>query len=269
MEFVVNGIRLSVDVHGSGSPAVVFLHYWGGSSRTWKGVAGALKGNRQVVAPDLRGWGQSDPTAEHYALRDYAADIEGLVASLGLREYVLVGHSLGGKIAQLIASRRPQGLAGLVLVAPSPAEPLDLPEEALKAMEGAYTSQASVEGTIDFMLTHKPLTAAQRAQVIEDSLRGAPQAKAAWPRGTRCENIAEAVKSINVPTLVIAGEYDKVDSVDILRTHLLPYIAHARLHVVPETGHLSPLESPTEIAALIDDFVDALAPHRVASPSSY
>ena len=79
-----------------------------------------------------------------------------------------------------------------------------------------------------------------REQVIEDSLRGSPQAKAAWPRSTSLENITRDVAAINVPTLVIAGELDRVDSFDLLKAELLSRVPQADLHVLRDTGHLRP-----------------------------
>ena len=67
------------------------------------------------------------------------------------------------------------------------------------------------------MLTAKALSPKDREQVIEDSLRGAPQAKAAWPRSTSLEDITRDVAAIDVPTIVIAGELDRVDSVGTLK----------------------------------------------------
>jgi pimeloyl-ACP methyl ester carboxylesterase len=91
-----------------------------GSSRTWKHVTDKLAPNFHTIAIDHRGWGASDAPADGYDLKELAADAEGVIQELNLKRYVLVGHSMGGKVAQLMASRRPTGLAGLVLVAPSP-----------------------------------------------------------------------------------------------------------------------------------------------------
>lgn len=257
MKISANGIQLHVRDQGEGQPAIVFLHYWGGSSRTWDAVIAALPGHR-CVAPDLRGWGDSDAPAAGYALADFAADTLALIAALDLRRYVLVGHSMGGKIAQLLASRRPAGLAGLVLVAPSPPVPLALPPEARAAMAGAYLSRESVIGTIDHMLTAKPLSAALREQIIADSLRGAPQARDAWPASTSHEDISAAVGDTDVPVIVIGGELDRVDPVAVLEAEVLGRIGHAAMYVLPGTGHLSPLESPAGLAAIIADFVREL-----------
>jgi pimeloyl-ACP methyl ester carboxylesterase len=157
-----------------------------------------------------------------------------------------------------MASRRPEGLAGLVPIAPSP-PPMAIPPEVREMMAGAYASRKTVEATIDNALTPKPLSAEDREQVIADSLRGAPPAKIAWPKATSQEDIAAQVGNINVPTVVIAGELDKVDTVETLKKELMSRIPQARLHIVPGTGHLSMLESPEEVTRLIGDFVGSVA----------
>src|SRR5471030_1829661 len=184
MKMTVNNIQIEVQDRGEGSPALVLLHYWGGSSRTWDAVIAALPAGHRTVVAELFKKSDSEAPAAGYALADFADDAQQMIATLGLRDYVLVGHSMGGKIAQLLASRRPAGLSGLVLVAPSPPTPLALPPQARAAMATAYLSRESVGMAIDHMLTAKPLVSGLREQVIADSLRGAPQARDAWPAST-------------------------------------------------------------------------------------
>ena len=71
------------------------------------------------------------------------------------------------------------------------------------------------------------------------------------------------MRLIQVPTLVIAGELDKVDPVSELQSELLSRIPHAEMKVVPATGHLSPLESPNEVAELITRFLAQMFGHDV------
>ena len=133
-----------------------------------------------------------------------------------------------------------------------------LSDEQRATLGGAYQSRESVEFVIDHVLTAKPLDASRREQVIEDSLRGAPQAKAAWPNVAMREDITAATASIDAPTIVISGELDQVDRVATLQAELLPRIPHAALHVLPGIGHLSPLEAPSDVARLIGRFVAAI-----------
>ena len=263
MVIASNGTQIHVKQRGNGELALVFLHYYGGSARTWDAVADELADRYRIVATDHRGWGDSEAPADHYGIADLAADAEGVIEALGLRRYVLIGHSMGGKVAQLIASRRPNGLEGLVLVAPSPPSPMLLSDAQRATLAGAYQTRESVEFVIDHVLTAKPLNAAYREQVIEDSLRGAPQAKSAWPELAMREDITAATTSIEAPTIVISGELDQVDRIATLQAELLPRIPHAAMYVLPGTGHLSPLEAPAEVARLIARFVAAIESESV------
>ena len=255
MRVASNDIQVNVEEQGSGAPALVVLHYWGGSTRTWRHVTMVLAQSHRTVAIDHRGWGESDAPEQGYALADLASDVAGVIRALDRGRYVLGGHSMGGKGAQLLASRRPEGLAALVLVASAPPSPLALPEQAREMMATAYDTRETVEATIDQVLAAKPLSPADREQVIADSLRGAPPAKRAWPAAASREDIGGAVAAIDVPTLVIAGELDRIDTLEAVRTELLPRIPGSVLHVLPGTGHLSPLEAPADLVRLIDRFV--------------
>lgn len=250
-----NGVRLAVRDQGSGSPVLVFLHYWGGSFRTWDRVIQLLTPSFRCVAYDHRGWGEStdDPKVNH-SLRLLADDAFAVIASLEIERYVLVGHSMGGKLAQYIASRSPKGLEGIVLVAPAPPNPQVLPPEAFEVQKHAYDCAENVAGAIDF-LTQTPLSSSLRQQVIEDSLRGSSTAKYGWPNLMQFEDISQEVAGIQVPTLILAGEDDREHSLAYQRSEVLARISGAELVVLQNAGHLLPLEKPEEVAAAIRNFL--------------
>jgi pimeloyl-ACP methyl ester carboxylesterase len=258
MKVASNGIQIRVHEHGTGNPALIFLHYWGGSSRTWNGVTAELSDRYRTIASDHRGWGDSDAPPDGYAISDLADDAQGVIEALNLKDFILVGHSMGGKVAQLLASRRPAGLKGLILVAPSPASALPIPDEQIASMKSAYDSREAASFVLDNVLTGSLLDETLREQVFEDNLRGAPQAKTGWPLVALREDFSDRVASINVPTLIVAGEFDKVDTIEILRREVLPRIAHARLEIIPGVGHLLPLEAPKALAAHIRAFASEL-----------
>lgn len=252
------GARIYVSESGNGEPALLFLHYYGGSSRTWAGVIRDLDSQYRSITMDHRGWGESDAPEQGYALGDLANDVRDVVEALGLEHYVVVGHSMSGKVAQLLASAQPAGLQGLILVSPSPPSPMSFSLEQRSEMAKIYDSRESISWALDNVLTAKNLAPALYEQVIVDSLRGAPQAKAAWPLGGMIEDITTDVLSINVPVLVIVGESDQVDPPATLQSELLPRIKGAKMQLLPNTGHLSPLEDPAAVATAIHQFMQQL-----------
>ncbi len=235
---------------GDQQPALVFLHYWGGTGRTWGLVIRELADRHRCVAPDLRGWGGSDKKAGDYDLHTQADDVAAIIAWLGLSQYILVGQSMGGKIAQILGARRPEGLKGLVLVAPAPPTPIAAPKEQRDAMLESYQTPAGVEFALS-ILTSRQLSPTLRQQVIDDTLGGAPAAKAAWTQAGMTLDITEIVGDINVPTTVIVGDADKVETEPLLRRELASRIRGTEFIVLPGMGHLSPLEAPGELAAAI------------------
>ena len=118
-----NGVRLHCAIEGSG-PLVLLLHGFPECWYSWRHQIAALAPRFRVVAPDLRGYNESDKPAEvsAYALSELVADVHGLVQALGEREVVLVGHDWGGAIAWSFAMNHPEATRRLVIMnCPHPA----------------------------------------------------------------------------------------------------------------------------------------------------
>jgi pimeloyl-ACP methyl ester carboxylesterase len=250
----VGPAEVYAEEQGTGSPTLVFLHYWGGSRRTWSGVIAQLSNRRRCIAVDLRGWGKSDRSIDDYSPFAQAADVEGLIDALKLKDYVLVGHSMGGKIAQIMAGRRPNGLRSVVLVGTAPPTPLLVPEEQKRMMMNSYTTP---EGIVDALkiISHRSLTIEQRLQVTEDSLGGAAGAKLTWVSQGMLLDIARLTAAITVPVCVIVGSEDQVEREAALRDALLPLVPQAKFETIKGVGHLSPIEGPQEVAQAISNFL--------------
>lgn len=111
-----NNTRLSVAVGGSG-PVLVLLHGWPQTSRAFARVMPALARTHTVIAPDLRGTGDSDRPEDGYAKTDQADDIRGILNALGLSGPVAVaGHDIGSMVALAWAAAHPRDLSHLVLI---------------------------------------------------------------------------------------------------------------------------------------------------------
>ena len=259
MKYKVGDLFLNVEERGSGEPTLVFLHYWGGSRRTWSKVIDGLKDSFHCIAYDQRGWGESDAPAEAYSIADLANDAVLLIEAMDFNRYVHVGHSMGGKVAQLVASRNPTGLTGLVLVAPAPPTAVHLPEPVREQQIHAYDNRENVLQAIAFLTARVPAPEVVE-QIVEDSLRGSAGAKIAWPTQAIMEDISAEVSRIKVPTLVLAGENDRLDTVEQHRREILPRIRGSELEMTTRSGHLSPIDEPGQVAAAIFRFVKGLTP---------
>jgi pimeloyl-ACP methyl ester carboxylesterase len=253
-EVRVHGGLLPVWTHADGPTALVFLHYWGGSRRTFAPVIASLSSKCTVVVYDQRGWGAARDLPGPYGIDQLADDVIDIVRELGIGRYVLVGHSMGGKVAQLAASRNPEGLAGVILIAPAPPLPT-VDADTAQSRSQAYDSRESISEALQRALTYRPLAAGLREQVITDSLASNPDALLAWPLHGMTQNITDAAGLIKVPVKVLAGRHDLVDPPASLEADLLPVIPGARMTVLDGTGHLSPLEVPDRVANEIDQFV--------------
>jgi pimeloyl-ACP methyl ester carboxylesterase len=246
----VNDVDLNVVDVGQGAPSLVFLHYWGGSSRTWAPTIERLSKTNRCIAIDFRGWGESSKEAKDYGLETLANDVIGVAEELGLNNYLIVGHSMGGKVAQLVASRRPVGLKGLILVAPAPPTPLHVPKEVRQSYVDLYQTRSGAETVISNLTPHS-LSEAYRKQIIEDTLRGSSDAKRAWPEKGMVEDISEKTSKITVPIHVIVGGDDSVEPEASLRAAFGKVIQGVEFSTIPGVGHMAPLEAPDELVNAI------------------
>jgi pimeloyl-ACP methyl ester carboxylesterase len=258
-EVGVRGGRLPVWTQPGEPTTLVFLHLWGGSHRIFAPVIVRLASGCAVVSYDHRGWGAARDLPGPYGIGELADDAMAVIAGLGLSRYVLVGHSMGGKVAQLAASRRPKGLAALALIAPAPPRSA-VDAKAAEALTHAFDSRESVSGALQHMLTAQPLPPYLQELMINDGLAGNREAQLAWPLGGITEDITAATKAIEVPVQVLAGRQDRVDPPESLEANLLPFIPGARMTVIEGTGHLSPLEVPELIAKELDRLTNLIRP---------
>ena len=248
MNYTAGGVTLSVFEAGQGEKTLIFLHYFGGSSRTWQPVMELLSADFRCLAPDLRGWGDSDAVPEAACrVEDMADDVQTLIAALGLMRYTLVGHSMGGKVALALAARRPLGLSALLLAAPSPLSPEPMSSDDRASMRAAYGNAEASRKTLQ-KIACLPLSPETENGVVADNLRASRAAWEAWADLGSREDLSALASQITVPTHVLAGTGDAVLPPDVLRREVADCIFGATLTTVPGAGHLLPLEAPAAVA---------------------
>jgi non-heme chloroperoxidase len=246
---------------GDGPQAVILVHGWLASGRVWDDLLDELDlDGLRVVVPDLRGTGASPKPAGGYTLDAFADDVEDVVRRARLDDYVLVGHSMGAQVAQLVAARRPARARGLVLICPVPLTGLPVPADAAGLMRGCGGDR-DAQHTIHAMASRR-LSADAHERMLDDG-EGIPAVAIAegfdaWSRG------ADGVGAVVAPTLVLAGD-DPVIPVEVLRDHVLASLPRARLARLPEAGHYPHVEAPAQTAAVIQGYL-AAAPTSSPSP---
>lgn len=244
-------------------PLAVLLHGIGGGREGWTTTGAALRADGfTVLAVDLPGYGHSQALAVP-SVEAFARAVQRLVQWAGQGSALVVGHSLGGMVAQELAASAPGSVAALVLAGTSPAfgssegawqqeflrarfAPLDaglgmagLAAQLVPAMAGRDASPACLAAAMALMA-------------------GVPEAtyRAVLPALVRFDRRA-ALASIRVPALVLAGEDDRTapPAVAERMAARISADAGAECVVLPRTGHLLMLENPAAFDAALIDFV--------------
>jgi pimeloyl-ACP methyl ester carboxylesterase len=234
------------------SHTILALHYWAGAGREFDALRPLLPANVQLLAPDLPGFGaQPAPLHFDYSVRAYADWVAAYLQTHRVEDFTLAGHSMAGKIALLLAARRPPGLQRLVLLSPSPPAGEPMTDAARAAALAAWGDPKAAEKTFH-KITARPLPPATHAAVVEDNLRSSQPAWSAWlERGSR-EDISAGLATLAVPSHLLVGEHDRAITPASQRRLTMPYLpAGAAYTVVPRAGHLLPLEAPETIAAAL------------------
>jgi 3-oxoadipate enol-lactonase len=248
---------------GKGSP-LLFVHGFPLDHTQWSGQLPVFAQTHRVLAPDLRGFGGSEASSDTMTMEQFADDLAAMLDVLQIAEPVtLCGLSMGGYIAFQFARKHAAKLKALVLCDTKAVA--DTPEGAETRRKMA--EQVVISGTggvADAMLPKlvAPSTKDRHPEVIE-AVRGmiaaaSPAGVAAAQRGMAARpDSSEMLSQIAVPTLVIVGEDDAIASVEEMRK-IAAAIPGAQFRVIPEAGHLSPLENSAAFNAALREFVDSL-----------
>lgn len=231
-------------------PTVILLHHFGDSARSWNLVVDRLGEALPTLALDLPGFGDAAAAAGPYTVDAYADFVEAEMRVRGLGDTVLVGHSMGGKVALALAARRPAGLRSLVLLAPSPPTPEPIEDSARAALLAGWATYSTASRTLA-SVTARALPAGARRRAVEDLMRCGKAAWSAWLNVGSREDIAAAMPRITAPTTILSGICDTVFSTALIRREVVARLNAARLETVPGAGHLLPLEAPDAVAAAI------------------
>jgi non-heme chloroperoxidase len=250
------GVEIAVRVFEGQGPSVVLVHGWMMSGHVWDPVIEQLQARGvRVVVLDLRGCGESDRSQSPYSLDRFAEDVSAVLRECADDRPLLVGHSMGGQVVQLVAARDGDELGGLALINTVPLAGLPLPDDATGLFRTAPGSR-DVQGTI-LDLACIALTTEERTRLLDIGAtvedRCIAEALEAWMAGGSVIELAR----VRMPTLVVATD-DPFLPAAFLQQAVTDRIARASLVHLPGAGHYPVVERPCETAALLLAFRAAL-----------
>ncbi|MGF1514194.1 MAG: alpha/beta fold hydrolase [Elainellaceae cyanobacterium] len=230
---------------GSGDKAIVFLHYFGGAAESWRWVAEQLSGYR-CVALNLPGFGGTS-APEQPSIQQYAQAVAAELDRLSIRDYVLVGHSMGGKIALQTAASSAAPPQQVVLVAPSPPTQEPMPEAEKQRLLDNHPSRDNAETTLS-NAARRELTNEQREVAIQTHMNIEDGPWRWWLREGMNHSIADQMAQLSMPVTVLASKDDPVIDYDLVQSDVLAVIPGSKLVAIAGVGHLIPLEAPDWVA---------------------
>lgn len=247
-----DGVSLAYSTAGSGKPALVLIHGWTCDRGFFAPQVEAFSPRHRILTADLKGHGESDKPDEDYTISGFADDVAWMAKELGLVRYVVIGHSMGGMVAQEMAARQADAVSAVVRIDSGPLR-MDqagarLWDERVAGLSDPQrhmeTRRRMVEGM--FEQYDDP---ARKASIAETML-GAPRhvalaslrAIASWDREA-------AVRKCKVPVLNIETRR----SLDPAWAELMPRAFHGR---TTGAGHFAQVEAPDQVNAMLSRFLE-------------
>ena len=253
--------RHNLNIGGSGTRPIVFVHGYGCNQTMWRHMVPLFAEDFRVYLFDHIGTAEAgidgfDPDA-YSRLERYADDLEAFLTALGLVDVVLVGHSVSAMICGLVAARRPERIARLVMIGPSPRylndgdyrggfERSDI-DELLATIEGNYQGWSAAMAPA---IMGRPDAPAHGEELTERFCEQDPEVAHAFARATFLSDNRDDLASITVPTLVLQCANDIIAPEHVGR-YVAQRLPDAQLIQLEASGHCPNLSAPEETTSAI------------------
>jgi pimeloyl-ACP methyl ester carboxylesterase len=277
--YLSQGLRLHYTDWGNGSaPPLILIHGGLDQSRSWDAVARALRPTFHVIAPDLRGHGDSDwATGSSYSLADHVYDLRCLVKSSGFEQVAIVAHSMGGMVSLTYAGAFPENVSRLAVldgVTNFPArrvKPIDVRiaewvDDLDKIAERKIRRYPSVADGADRILARNARLTREHAMHLathglkqdadgEYSWKFDPYLRARAPYRLSLEDNIALWSRIRCPTLLVAGSESFLP--DSGTAGVLGYFRQAELVKIEGAGHWLQHDKPEQVIGVLKTFLEA------------
>lgn len=262
----VGGTEVRYGVSGQGERHLLLVHGSSAHHQWWHAVLPALEKRWRVVRMDLSGHGDSGHR-NHYDLGIWVADVRAVLTAVGARDTVVVGHSLGGRVALAAAAEHPPELGGLVLLDMGVFAPEHLARRRdVSARRGEREYATFEEATGRFRLVPEQPT--PRPEILEpvarSSVRPTPGGWT-WKYDQRGfpplygPFVTESAAALKVPVGFVYGELSTLVDAAAARHIRAAASTEVKVSVLPGAHHHLMLDSPDACAALIDEMASSMA----------
>lgn len=244
-----NGIKIEYEERGSG-PALVLLHGFPLDRRIWDDALKLLAAKFRVIAPNLRGFGQSTDDSP-FTIESLAKDVHHFLDLIGALPCVLGGLSMGGYVAQGYAQQYPSDLNGLVLIDTKSAA--DTPEQKQGRQAMIDLVRKSGSKAVADQMFPKMIAAASAKSPAAQKLRSMMEAcppvtiEHALAAMRDRQDYTAMLPRLGKPILIVVGAEDAIASPEVARA-MHAAAPGSKLAIIPGAGHMAPLENPKAFA---------------------
>ncbi len=256
-----NGLSLSYRVRGAGR-VLMFLHPIGTRGAFWDPVVERIADRYRCVTVDLRGHGDTDVPHDRFSLDDLADDVIELLRMERGEGAVVVGCSLGGMVAQGVALKAPELLAGLILADTGHRQTPESrkgtqqrADDSLKGMPAMLDSTMSRWFPAPYLALNGPEVQSCRNWLLEDD----PVVFSWGWEAIRDLDYGDRLKTIDLPTLVLRGSVDASSSRENMQA-MAALLPRSRYVEIEGAGHVAPLEQAAEFSVLLTEFLEQNLP---------
>lgn len=252
-----NGINIHYTRTGGNKPPLILLHGLMTNGACWTGLAHVLEKEYDVIMPDARGHGNSSIPDFGYRYEDHANDVAGLINALRLPPPILLGHSMGGMTAAVVASRKPNLLRGLVLAEPTFLSPKVQRE--VRDSDVADQHRRMLNMSLDEMMADARKRHPNRSEeTLELFARARLQTSMAAFDVLTPPNpdYKMLVSAIDVPSLIVFGDRGIVSPVAAEELQRLN--PRVQAEQILEAGHSVHLDQPERFAAVVRAFIRSI-----------
>jgi N-formylmaleamate deformylase len=252
-----NGIKVHYTRTGGSKPALILLHGLTANGACWTALARALEEEYDVIMPDARGHGESSVPDHGYQYEDHANDVVGLIKALRLSSPVLLGHSMGGMTAAVVASRKPNLLRGLILADPAFLSPEF--QRQVFASDAVDQHRKMLSKPLDELVAEATTKHPARSpETLELLARARLQTSVSAFDVLRPPNpdYMQLASAIEVPSLFVTGDSGVVSPAVAAELQRL----NPRIHVeqIPEAGHGVQYDQPERLGAVVKSFLRSI-----------